>query len=304
MSKKVLVIGGSVFTGRIYAIQMSKKDDIELHVVNRGNFQLNLKGVKEYKCDRHSPRMIAHLIPEGPYDAIIDFCAYNSGEASSLLEALQGRFKHYIIFSSAAVYEPYGNQVKKEGDPLVTAVGGDRVSDYIYNKILLEKETAATCKKLGVPYTILRSTFIYGPFNYSGRESYFVELIARGHVIPVPTDATARFNMVYAFDIARALEIIIGNEKAFNQIFNMSAPEEVTYSLLLEAFEKFNGGPLMTRPVTVDDVLAENIPLPFPMTEDELFSGEKFSETFDFTYTPFMEGMEKTYKIFYSLFIS
>jgi nucleoside-diphosphate-sugar epimerase len=110
--------------------------------------------------------------------------------------------------------------------------------------------------------------------------------------------------MVYVFDIARALELCIGSEKAYNEIFNLSAPDEVTYSVLLEAFEKFNNGPFMTKPVTVEEVLDENIPLPFPMTEDMLYSGRKFADTFDFTYTPFLEGMEKTYKIFYSLFIS
>jgi nucleoside-diphosphate-sugar epimerase len=160
----------------------------------------------------------------------------------------------------------------------------------------------SACAHLGIPYTILRPTFIYGPFNYARRESYFVELIARGHVVPVPADATARFNMVYVFDIARALELMIGDERAFNEVFNLSAPDEITYSVLLEAFAKFNGGPFMTRSVTVEEILAEDIPLPFPLTEDELFSGKKLSDTFEFEYTPFMQGMEKTYKIFYSLF--
>lgn len=305
MSKKILVIGGSAFTGRIFCIHMSKNEDYEIHVVNRGQFPLNLKGVKEYKCDRHSPRMIARLLPADiEFDIMVDFPAYNPGEVSSLLDALKGRVKHYVVFSTASVYEPYDHKIKIEGDPVVTKSEGDRVSEYIYNKILLEKETIVTCKNIGIPYTIMRPTFIYGPFNYSSRESYFVELIARGHVVPVPVDATARFNMIYVFDIARALELCIGNEKAYNEIFNISAPEEITYSVLLEAFEKFNGGPFMTKPVTVEEVLDENIPLPYPMTEDELFSGQKFAETFNFSYTPFMEGMEKTYKIFYSLFIS
>jgi nucleoside-diphosphate-sugar epimerase len=284
---------------------MSKQEDYELHVVNRGQFPLNLKGVKEYKCDRHNPRMVARLLPADMiFDVMIDFPVYNPGDVSSILEALEGRVRHYIMFSTASVYEPYDHKIKKEGDPVVTKSEGDRVSDYIYNKILIEQETIRTCKALGIPYTIMRPTFIYGPFSYSARESYFVELIARGHVVPVPVDATARFNMVYVFDIARALELCIGNEKAYNEIFNLSAPEEITYSTLLEAFEQFNGGPFMTRPVTVEEILDENIPLPFPLTEDELFSGQKFTEKFDFSYTPFMEGMEKTYKIFYSLFIS
>jgi nucleoside-diphosphate-sugar epimerase len=305
MSKSILVIGGSAFTGRIFSKQISKNDAYQLHVVNRGQFPLNIENVKEYKCDRHSPRMVARLLPDITFDVMIDFCAYNLGEVSSLLEVLKGRIKHYIVISSASVYEPYDHKIKTESDPVViNAEGGDRVSDYIYNKIHVEQETIKTCQNLGIPYTIFRPTFIYGPFNYSARESYFIELIARGHIVPVPTDATARFNIVYAFDIARALEICIDNKKAYNEIFNLSAPDEVTYSMLLEAFEKFNGGPFMTRPVTVEEVLDENIPLPFPLTEDELFSGKKFADTFEFEYTPFLEGMEKTYEIFYSLFIS
>ncbi|NLA87555.1 MAG: NAD-dependent epimerase/dehydratase family protein [Clostridiales bacterium] len=168
----------------------------------------------------------------------------------------------------------------------------------------MEQETINTCNAIGIPYTIMRPTFIYGPFSYSGRETHFIELIARGHVVPVPVDATARFNMVYVFDIARILELCIGNEKAYNEIFNLSAPEQITYTALLEAFERFNNGPFMTRPVTIEEILDENISLPFPLTEDMLFSGQKIVDTLGFEYTPFLEGMEKTYKVFYSLFIS
>jgi nucleoside-diphosphate-sugar epimerase len=305
MSTSILVIGGSAFVGRIFSLHISKKENFDLHVVNRGNFPLNLKNVKEYKCDRHTPVMLPRLLPaDVTFDAVIDFCAYNPGEVASLLEVLKGRFKQYIVISTVSVYEPRDHAVKFESDPIVSKSEGGRVSDYIYNKVLVEQETVATCKKLGVPYTIFRPTFIYGPFNYSQRESWFVELIARGNVVPVPVDATARWNMVYAVDIARALELCAGNEKAFNAIFNLSAPEEITYAMLLESFENFNGGPFMSRPVTLDEVIDENIPLPFPLTEDELYSGKKLSDTFDFTYTPYMEGMGKTYGIFYSLFIS
>ncbi len=304
MSKKILAIGGSAFTGRVFSIQMSKNTDYELHVVNRGQFPLHLETVKEYKSDRHTPIMIKHLLPKIDFDVMVDFCAYAPGDASSILEMLKGRIKHYIIFSTASVYEPFDHKLKFEGDPVVTKTEGDRVTDYIYNKVLLEQEAVETCERLSIPYTILRPTFIYGPFNYAARESYFVELIARGHVVPVPSDATAKFNMVYVFDVARALELMMNNKNAYNETFNLSAPEEVTYSMLLEAFLKFNNGPFMTRSVTVEEVISDSIPLPFPLTENELFSGKKLTDTFDFEYTPFMIGMEKTYKIFYSLFTS
>lgn len=304
MSKTILVIGGSVFCGRVFSKHISKNSDYELHVVNRGNFPLNLENVKEYKCDRHTPVMIAHLLPKITFDVVIDFCAYNPGEIGSLIEAMKGRFKQYIVISTASVYEVADHGMKFENDPIVMTSEGGSVSDYIYNKVLVEQETAQFCNRYNIPYTIFRPTFIYGPFNYAPRESWFIELIARGHVVPIPTESTARFNLVYVFDIAKMLEACIGNEKAYNQVYNLSAPEEITYNFLLESFENFNGRPFLSRPVTLDEIIDENIPFPYPLTEDLLYSGAKITEALGVAYTPFNEAMKKTFQIFDELFRS
>ncbi|HHT17068.1 MAG TPA: NAD-dependent epimerase/dehydratase family protein [Papillibacter sp.] len=302
--KRVLAIGGSAFAGRVFSIQAAKNPEIELHVVNRGQFPLNLQGVKEYRSDRYNPRLVAHLLKDLTFDAVVDFTAYSPGVVSSLMTALQGRFKQYILFSSCAVYTPYRSEPIAEDGEVLSRSDGSAASESAYNKLLLEKELIKTCGEIGAHYTIFRPTFIYGPFNYSARESHYIELIARGHVVPYPVDATSRFSLVYVFDVARALMATIGNEKAYDEIFNLAAPELITHARLFEAFEEFNGGPIMTRPVTIEDILNENIAVPFPLTEDVLYSGKKFAETMEFEYTPFMEGMDKTYKSFYSLFIS
>jgi hypothetical protein len=46
MSKKILAIGGSAFTGRVFSIKMSKNTDFELHVVKPGQFPRHLETVK------------------------------------------------------------------------------------------------------------------------------------------------------------------------------------------------------------------------------------------------------------------
>jgi len=303
--KRVLAIGGSAFAGRVFSIQASKNPDkIELHVVNRGQFPLELENVKEYKCDRHNPRLLAHLVKELEFDAVVDFCAYSPGDVSSLVSALQGKFKQYILFSACAVYVPFKSEPITEEGEVLSRSDGSNSSEMAYNKLLLEKELIKGCQETGAHYTIFRPAFIYGPFNYTARESHYIELIARGHVVPYPVDATSRFSLVYVFDVARALMTAIGNEKAYDEIFNLAAPEIITHARLFEAFEEFNGGPIMTRPVTIEDILNENLAVPFPLTESVLYSGKKFAEKLEFEYTPFMEGMEKTYKSFYSLFIS
>jgi nucleoside-diphosphate-sugar epimerase len=312
MKKRILLIGGSLFTGRVFSIIASRTGDFELHVVNRGHYPLNIEGVAEYKCDRHSPRLLARLLPEDAvFDAVIDFCAYNSGEIQPIITALSGRVRQYIYFSTASVYDPALSRIKSETDPLVSepiVIDGEpvdaSVDDYVAGKIALERELKSAADTEGIPYTILRPTFIYGPLNYAPRESYFVELIARKHTVPVPVDATANWSFVYVKDVAAALIAIIGDKRADNETFNLAGVEAVTYTRLIGDFERFNGGSFDTRSVTVEEIERDHLPLPFPLTDDDLVSGEKFARTFDFKYTPFSEGMENTFKSFYSLDVS
>ena len=301
--KNVLVIGGSSFTGRVFSIQSSKSGGFDLHVVNRGNFPMNLERVTQYKCNRHSPRMLARLVPDITYDALVDFCAYEPGDIKSLIDVLGGRIKQYIFFSTASVYAQ-SEEFLDEGAPLieVSDESGDPAIEYVRKKIMLERELIEACGNAGVKYTILRPAFIYGPFNYAPRESYFIELIAKKYVVPVPVDAMARFNFVYVLDIAEALMSMIGDSKASDEVFNLAEDEVITYPQLISDFERFNNGPFETREVTVAQVMKENIQLPFPLTESTLYCGGKLAQTFDFRYTPFTEGMEKTFKIFYSIY--
>ena len=301
--KNVLVIGGSVFTGRVFSIKASRSNEFDLHVVNRGNHPMELERVAQYKCDRHDPGMIAKLVPDVPYDALVDFCAYNPGEIEPVISALGGRIKQYVYFSTASVYVPADGFLDERAPMLNASVESTGfVDDYIKKKIDLERELADACSGAGIKYTILRPTFIYGPFNYAPRESFFIELIAKKQAVPVPVDSTARFNFVYVIDIADILMKCIGNEKAYDEIFNLAGVEAVTYRQLMAEFERCNGGPFETREVTVAQVDEEMIPLPFPLIGDTLVDGGKFAQIFGFDYTPFSVGMEKTFGIFHTIF--
>ena len=304
--KNVLVIGGSLFTGRVFSIQASKSGSFDLHIVNRGNYPVNLPHVTQYQCDRHDPRMMARLVPDITYDALVDFCAYEPGDIKPVIDALGDRVKQYIFFSTASVYKPSGGFLD-EVSPVISILddpesGDSAAADYIRKKLALENELCDTCLKAGIKYTILRPTFIYGPFNYAPRESFFIELIAKRHTVPVPVDASSRFNFVYALDIAEILMLCIGDARAYDEMFNLADAEAITYSRLISEFERFNNGPFQTREVTVEQVESEGIMLPFPLAEDTLYNGQKLARTFDFSYTPFSEGMEKTFRIFYSLY--
>ena len=90
MAYNVLVMGGSYFLGRIFCIFASRREDMELTLVNRGRYAMtHYPHLREYRSDRHDPTGLSRL-PEGEYDAAVDLCAYAPGDISFLLDHLPG----------------------------------------------------------------------------------------------------------------------------------------------------------------------------------------------------------------------
>ena len=306
--KQILVIGGTYFAGRVYSILTSRgeaqRDDLHLHLVNRGRYPLNgLSNISQYVCDRHQAELLSDILPqEMVFDAVVDFCGYEPGDISSVIDALPGRILQYVFISTSSVYAPGGHAPKTELSPVLENFSSGTVDEYIRKKALLEEELKASCALRGIEYTILRPAFIYGPFNYAPRESWFVQQICQGTPIPFPTDASARFSFVYVMDVADIINLCISDPRAYGQVFNLASPETQTYGTFMETLKICTDLPVNTYEVTVDEVLERNLPLPFPLDEDELYSGEKVTETFGYHYTPFMTGMKKTVSVFTNVY--
>ena len=304
MSYRVLVIGGSYFLGRIFCTLASRLDDMELTLVNRGRYPMtHLPRLTEYHCDRHDPVGLS-LIPAAEYDAVVDFCAYNPGDIASLLENLPGTAKRYILLSTADVYARSPGGAKDETSPLMEEPPAGAAGEYTWNKRLLEEELASACLKHGVETVILRPAFIYGPYNYAPRESWYIEKVVRGEPLPVPFDGAGQFQTVYVKDAAEAVIACVRQDAALGQAFNLAAPEVLDYGSFIEALRQASDRPFSTFFLTVEDALRESVPLPFPLTaeESELFSGEKIARTLGLQYTPFREGMKKTFIAFRSVY--
>jgi len=294
MNKKILVLGGSYFIGRIFSQSLSKTKGFSLHVLNRGRFPLNLPGVAEYQCDRHDSATIQKKLPAVVYDAVVDFCAYTKEDIKSILNTIPGKIGQYIYISSCAVFEPSSNYPKAEDFPKVKSPAPGPGGEYAYNKALLENEAKESCAEKGIPLTILRPTFVYGPYNYAPRESYFFEHILSGKRIPYPEKTLALFQFIYVRDIAQILIQCLCNQMVYENDYNLSAPELISYDRLFDVFTEISGKQLQKELLSNDIIESERIPLPFPLDGHEIFSGTKISRTLGFTYTPFPEGMRET----------
>ena len=303
MSSKVLVIGGTYFAGRVFSIIAAREAGFSLTLVNRGRYSMSmLPNVRELACDRHDAAGLRAL-PAEDYDAVVDFCAYTPEEVSTLLENLPCRFEKYILLSTADVYDRAKTGKKDETWPLLTTQPVGPAGDYMFGKAQAERCAERLCKKNGIRLTAMRPSFIYGPYNYAPRESYYIERIVRGEPIPVPEDAAAKFSFVYVKDVANAIVACV-NSDAPARAYNLAAPETLDYNAFMETLVKVSDLPVNTYNVTVQQVIEQQLPLPFPLIpdEDEVFDGSRIAAELGLKYTSFEDGMRKTFVAFKSVF--
>ena len=181
----------------------------------------------------------------------------------------------------------------------------NEVGLYTYRKMLLEKELQKVHEQNHFAYTILRPAFVFGPYNYAPRESWFIQNVIQNHSVYYPSDSTGHFQMIYIKDAAEAIIRCIQSEKSHNEAYNLSAPEVLTYQTFLDELHNASDVDFTEQNVTVARSLTARIPFPFPLTEaeSELFDGSKLTDELSLTYTPFSEALAATYRAMKGIYL-
>ncbi|HBE34346.1 MAG TPA: 3-beta hydroxysteroid dehydrogenase, partial [Cyanobacteria bacterium UBA11368] len=126
--------------------------------------------------------------------------------------------------SSAGVYLKSDQMPHIEGDPV------DPKSRHKG-----KHETETFLAELGLPWTSIRPTYIYGPQNYNDLEAWFFERIVRDRPIPIPGNGLHFTQFGHCKDLANAMAAVLGNTQAIGQIYNISGERFVTFDGLARA---------------------------------------------------------------------
>lgn len=214
----ILVIGGTKFLGRhiVEALANAGHPTVRFH---RGQTQCDLPaGVEERLGDRNAD---VSAIAGESWDAVIDVAAY---EPANLERTLELRCDRYIFISTVSVYRDLSATGITEDSPLYeTFDPNDETQRYGGNKTACERRVR---ERFGQRATILRPGLIVGPWDHTGRFSYWCERAMRGgeFIAPLPTDSVAQF--VDAADVAGFVERVTARNIA--GAFNVVGPKEAT----------------------------------------------------------------------------
>ena len=176
MQKKILVFGGTMFTGRALVERLMNDNRYALTLFNRGKSNsgifprvTQLHGNRETDdilqvCDRH-------------WDVVIDFSGYYPKTFAQLLDRLSGKVGRYIFISTISVF-PFseGDVQTIEEDDVTLICSTEQMTSPLpdaYGEKKAEMERILLSHPELDPL-ILRPSFIYGRYDWTDRFYYWL----------------------------------------------------------------------------------------------------------------------------------
>lgn len=221
---KLLVLGGTRFLGR-HLVQQALDDGHQVTLMHRGVSAPDLfPQARHLIADRNGDLSVLAQAA-GTWDVVVDTNAYVPRHVRSVAAALAGRVGVYQLISSISVYASFETGPHEDSARLVLAdTTVETVSGETYGglKALCED---ATLTGFGDRCLIARPGLIVGPFDPSGRFTWWVQRLARadaGSELLAPGDAAAPVQFIDARDCAAWL--LLQASQGSTGVFNLTGP--------------------------------------------------------------------------------
>lgn len=236
----VLVIGGTLFIGRVLVDQLLERGD-DVTIMHRGTGTPFGSRVREIQCDRNDTAAVKAALEGERFDIVYDNVydwqrGTTADQVRAAAVAASNGLRRYVFMSSVAVYPEGG--VYDEDAPLVPS---DYPNVYGAQKADSERALFDLHRQEGVPVTTLRPAFVHGPNNPFDRESFFWDRILAGRPIIIPEDGMRRMQWVLALDVARAAVLASHNDAAIGRAYNLATQPTVTQIEFIELLARIAG---------------------------------------------------------------
>jgi UDP-glucose 4-epimerase len=260
--RKVLVIGGAGFIGS-HLVDELIKEGCEVSVLDNfstGKFEnieesLSQAKLRLVKGDIRETQKVQNAI--GDSEAVFHLAAITSvpysvthpdithdvnvnGTLNLLKASLNSGVEHFVFISSCAVYGEAEHLPISEEEPTKL------LSPYAESKLEAEHQCREFYTKRGLKTTILRPFNVYGPRmrsdQYGGVIAKFIERLQRARPPIIYGDGTQTRDFIHAHDVVSAMKMVISNEKAAGQTFNVATGIPTTISQLAQLLTELVGG--------------------------------------------------------------
>jgi len=309
---RVLVIGGTMFIGRLLVAELLKAGH-EVSVLHRRPKHDLGKRVQNLVADRNDAASLRNALRFSSFQVVFDnvydwergtTAAQVEATAQAVLATSGDRLTRYVFMSSVAAYGDGLNH--HDGDPLAPDdhMAPDDRRAYTRHKATSERMLFRMHQNTGFPVVTLRPPFIYGPENPFYREAFSWDRLRDNRPIILPGDGHRLMQFVYIKDLVRACLRAMEEPDAVGEAFNVANEKPITQAEFIQAMavaagKKANiirvpreriaeaGGDPMGQPAYFGVYLDVS-----PITEVVV----KAKRILGFQPTPFETGLKETYR--------
>ena len=230
---KILFIGGTGTISMAITKQILKENKHELYLINRGNRNLGLDGIKEIKIDINGDiNQIKEKLENLNFDCVCDFIIMHLDQAKRDYELFKNKTKQFIFISSASAYKkPVDNYIITENSPLENPYW-----EYSREKISIEEFFLDKYKTEGFPITIVRPSHTYDerkiPVGLHGSKGSYqvIKRMQEGKKIIIHGDGESLWVMTNNYDFAKLFIPLIGNSKTIGEAYQITGDEVLTWN--------------------------------------------------------------------------
>ncbi len=256
---KILIIGGSgILSSSVVDCCISNGHEVT--IMNRGNnLEFTNDKARLIVCDARKPESVKKRLNELHFDAVIDFIVYQKEQLELSLSLFGKTADQYVFISSAQVYNTSISKKLEETDDTPQPLWS-----YSINKNICEHYLIDYCLKNRINYTIVRPgvnydnrRIPYGMYPPIGMHWTIVERIKAGKPIITWNKGENRLNLTRVEDFAKGLVGLLGNQKAYNETFNVVGDYVYRWKDVLDTLGMILCIQVKTIDLEVDDYASE-----------------------------------------------
>lgn len=260
----VLVIGGTRFVGYGLVWRLLLHGH-RVTILTRGRTPDPFGDrVERLVADRRGPAF-GEALRGRHFDAAVDFLCYTGQDARSAVEALHT--DQYVMISTGSVYlvrldcpvptreSDYDGSIM----PAPPTLAEEPDWRYSVDKRDAEDVLVQARDQRGFPSTRVRIPIVNGERDYSGRLESYIRRILDGGPIPLPDGGRRKLRHVYSGAVVDGIMALLGRNEALGQAYNFTQDEITTLAEMLEIVAAEMAAPLITVPVTEDDIRATGL---------------------------------------------
>lgn len=193
MAIKLLILGGTVFLGR-HVVDAALAAGCEVTLFNRGRREVHFtQPVEQLTGDRNGD---LSALEGRRFDAVVDCSGYTAEQLQRSADVLRDQVQHYVFVSTISVYARFApGKAFDETAALTTATEG-----YGGGKARAEETLLAA---MPGRVSILRPGLIVGPYDPTGRFTYWPSRLDRGGRVLAPGRPQRPVQFIDARDLAQ-----------------------------------------------------------------------------------------------------